>query len=292
MKCLRNYDGAHLTDRNSETKRTEHFGFRDGIEQPAIVGTENIERLVPPDKEWVATGAFLLGYPSQWDQYSYPLPKPEILGINGSFGAFRVLQQDVDGFNQYTEKMAEKLTMEQDQLRAKMFGRWPKGGALAKHDTDPGGGEHKEYFNYNDDPRGIKCPVGAHIRRANPRTVNASAKDGGQVASKRRIIRRGIPYGAKDSAEKGLLGLFICASLEDQFEFLMRDWLNKGGFDSQLPLSARDPVVGANNGRDSQFQVPFDDGKKVAVELPAFITTRAGLYCFYPGMSALRYMAA
>ena len=46
--------------------------------------------------------------------------------------------------------------------------------------------------------------------------------------SKRPLIRRGMPYGPKfdqePDAPRGLLGLFFCASLEDQFEHLLIEW--------------------------------------------------------------------
>ena len=59
-------------------------------------------------------------------------------------------------------------------LGAKMVGRWQSGAPLAlspDHDDPELGADPQRNndFLYGDDPRGFKCPVGAHARRANPR---------------------------------------------------------------------------------------------------------------------------
>jgi hypothetical protein len=84
-----------------------------------------------------------------------------------------------------------------------------------------------------DDRKGYHCPIGAHIRRMNPRHSTVAGHSG----LKRRIIRSGLPYGPPydpatphDGIERGLLGLFIGVSLKDQFEFVMSDCANKGTF--------------------------------------------------------------
>jgi deferrochelatase/peroxidase EfeB len=96
-------------------------------------------------------------------------------------------------------------------------------------DAEPGAcGFTDSFFDFNDDRR---CPVGAHIRRSNPR----GAKIVRRVASHtRRLIRRGMPCGPRfdpdrpDQVERGLLGNFIGASLGAQFEAVMCDWVNLG----------------------------------------------------------------
>ena len=284
------YDGEHLTSR--EYGRTEHFGFRDGIEQPEVEGVTIKDKEDGAGSRPTATGAFLLGYPSQWGQFEYPLPTPAVLGFNGSFAAFRVLAQDVEGFTTYAKQTADKLVddVSAEQVAAKMFGRWQNGAALDLYPDQEPDGDYEQNFDYSDDPEGMKCPVGAHIRRANPRQDPVGGNEKGAVASKRRIIRRGVPYTNGD--DKGLLGLFICASLGDQFEFLMKEWMNRGGFNGHLPVSTRDPVIGANNKRESHFCFYVDKKEQKAPGLPAFVETRGGMYCFYPSMSGLRYIAS
>ena len=48
-------------------------------------------------------------------------------------------------------------------------------------------------FGYDDDPGGLKCPLGAHIRRANPRD-DVGFFDG-RLSNRHRIVRRGRAYG-------------------------------------------------------------------------------------------------
>ena len=47
-------------------------------------------------------------------------------------------------------------------------------------------------FDYSDDPDGLRCPVGAHVRRMNPRK---SLPFDGKLVNRHRIMRRGITYG-------------------------------------------------------------------------------------------------
>src|SRR6185295_3089310 len=73
-----------------------------------------------------------------------------------------------------------------------------------------------------DDTLGLKCPIGSHIRRNNPRNEAIV----GAGSPHHRIVRRGMPYGPPydpahpDAEPRGLIGYFINASLTNQFEFL------------------------------------------------------------------------
>jgi hypothetical protein len=222
-----------------------HFGFRDSISQPNIeggpwAGLDDPLPRTPP-------GAFLLGYPSQYHGFAYPVPSPPALGFNGSFAAFRILQQDVDGFEEFLRAASAKIGMHPEKLAAKMCGRWRNGLPLAlSPDTDtpdpPIPWEKWNHFDYvptdaspdsEDDRLGVRCPIGSHLRRANPR----SARVRGSGGHLHRVVRRGMPYGPafdparpRDGVERGLLGVFINVSLKDQFEFLMREWVNDGTF--------------------------------------------------------------
>ena len=116
--------------------------------------------------------------------------------------------------------------------------------------------------NTIDDRDGYRCPLGAHMRRNNPR---GEATVPGGVGHKRRIIRRGMPYGPayrgdpNDGIERGLVGLFINASLESQFEFLMHIWVNGEAPSTQARgyiLKGRDVLLGDNDPSTSMFQIP------------------------------------
>jgi len=279
---------------------TVHFGYRDGISQPTIAG-------IPPGPlrdplPAAPAGAFLLGHPSQHPGFAYPVPVPEALGRNGSFAAFRVLEQDAAGFERFLREQAPALGMSPERLAAKLCGRWRSGAPLvmAPIADEPVATERLNDFDYAaseaqpafEDPRGERCPLGAHIRRANPR----SGRVAGNSGHSHRLIRRGVPYGPPldpdapdDGRERGLLGLFIAASLRDQFEFVMREWLNDGAFAPGLGRT-RDPLVGANDPADSRFVIRGSP-TVVVTGLPRFVTTRGSVYCFLPSLTGLRHLA-
>jgi deferrochelatase/peroxidase EfeB len=121
--------------------------------------------------------------------------------------------------------------------------------------------------------------------RANPR----DALDGGDVdVQLHRILRRGLPYGTsfEDSpeAERGVAFVALNADIETQFEFVQREWVNKGEF-AGLHEDERDPIVGANE--NSQFTVPGAENPFV-FGLDRFVTTRGGGYFLMPGIAAVR----
>jgi deferrochelatase/peroxidase EfeB len=218
-----------------------HFGYRDGISQPVIEGAP--ERQLADRQPPAPTGEFLLGYPSQFVDFSYRVPQPDELGQNGSFGVFRIGKQEVQLFEAFLEKEAAKHQVSKEWVAAKLCGRWRNGLPLSlspEADHPALADEALNDFDYVKsntfpaDPRGLRCPVGAHIRRCNPR---GSFIAGGDDSHKHRIVRRGLPYGPPydpnqpdDGVERGLLGMFICVSIRDQFEFLISQWIKEGTF--------------------------------------------------------------
>jgi deferrochelatase/peroxidase EfeB len=79
-----------------------------------------------------------------------------------------------------------------------MVGRWQSGAplALAPDHDDPTLGadpQRSNHFGFGDDPRGFKCPAGAHARRANPR--DALDGEGSVNVRLHRMIRRGTSFG-------------------------------------------------------------------------------------------------
>ena len=114
-------------------------------------------------------------------------------------------------------------------------------------------------FVYGDDPRGFKCPAGAHARRANPR--DALDDEGSVDVRLHRMIRRGTSYGPMlpdgvlddDGADRGIMFVFAGAHLGRQFEFVKTQWLNDGIFIGAP--AEKDPLVGANDGAGT-FTIP------------------------------------
>lgn len=138
----------------------------------------------------------MLGYPSQFTDYSYAVPQPPELGLNGSFVALRILEQDCAAFDGLMKEAPEKFGISGETLAAKMVGRWRNGVPLhASPDNDspnpPIPLEEMNSYDYIDDPRGFGCPAGAHMRRNNPR--NSPIAGGSGLTH--RIARRGLPYG-------------------------------------------------------------------------------------------------
>lgn len=290
---LGRHDGAALPG------DAAHFGYRDGLSQPTIDGVPLAG--LPDHLPRAPVGEFLLGYPSQFDRFSYPVPEPPKLGVNGSFAAFRVLEQDVDAFAEFVAQQASATGLSEELIEAKLCGRWRNGTPLVlSPDTDtpepPIPLEALNDFDYTGegaDEWGYRCPIGSHIRRMNPRGQRV-AGDGGHL---HRIVRRGIAYGPaydpahpRDGQARGLLGLFIGVSLRDQFEFLMTQWANDGIFTAGLGRT-NDPLIGAQGNGAESFSIPQPGGSVVLRGLTRFVTTRGGAYCFLPSISAVRYLA-
>jgi deferrochelatase/peroxidase EfeB len=130
------------------------------------------------------------------------------------------------------------------------------------------------------------------MRRSNPRGESIAGGDG----HKRRIVRRGMPYGPpydpahpNDGIERGLLGLFINGDLATQFEFIMSTWLNDGDFAGIN--NTRDPLVGDNRPEESKFVIPTQKRPQKVTGFPRFIITRGSVYCFLPSVTALKHLA-
>ena len=271
----------------------EHFGFKDGISQPAIEGSG-----IPGtnSKETpLKAGEFLLGYIDETG--GFPLmPQPEILGRNGTYLVFRKLHQRVAAFRQYLKDNSPNPE-EEELLAAKMMGRWRSGAPLALcpcHDNPELGADPRfsnDFLFNEDDPKGLKTPTGSHIRRMNPRDSVIIG-----VARLHRMIRRGTSYGpmlpegvlADDGAERGLAFVFLGAHLNRQFEFVQSEWVNDGLF-----IGARgdsDPIVGSND-ESGKFVIPQQPIRRRLTGLPRFLVTRGGEYFFAPGLRALRWLA-
>jgi deferrochelatase/peroxidase EfeB len=294
---LSSHDGGMLPG------EVAHFGYRDGFAQPTIAG--GLPPLLPDGVPAAPAGEFLLGYPSQYTDFTYPIPQE--IGVNGSFVALRVLEQDCAGFETFLVEASRQTGLDPELIAAKLCGRWRGGAPLALAPTSPRPDlpiEQYNQFDYVptpmapdavDDRRGYRCPIGAHVRRMNPRSSAVAGNSG----LKRRIVRRGLPYGPPydpanphDGKRRGLLGLFIGVSLQDQFEFLMSDWANKGTFAPGL-RDTRDPVLGDNAPNDATFLIPIEGQKAplVVTGLSRFVTCRGAAYGFLPSVSALRRRA-
>jgi Dyp-type peroxidase family len=276
------------------TGRTS-FGFKDGIGQPAVEGSG----LPPtnPQERPLKAGEIVLGYPDETGEVP-PMPTPDVLGRNGTYVVLRKLHTKVAAYRQYLRAKAPSREAEA-LLGAKMVGRWQSGSplAVAPERDDPELGAdplRNNDFLYGDDPRGLKCPVGSHARRANPR--DALDADGSVDVRLHRMIRRGTSYGPMlpegvledDGADRGIIFVFAGTHLKRQFEFVKTQWLNDGIFIGAP--NEKDPIVGRNDGTGT-FTIPQKPIRRRLQELPPFVVTRGGEYFFAPGLRALRWLA-
>lgn len=294
-----------------------HFGYRDSIAQPNVAGAPASKRPAD-DQPMVATGEFLLGYPNESGGTYSVTPAP--LSLNSSYAAFRILEQDVAAYDQLLASYAPQAGVDTEMLAAKICGRWRNGNPLELCPTEQGTvlpNGQRNNFTYvspdaaTDDTLGLKCPIGSHIRRNNPRNAGVVGTD----STHHRIVRRAMPYGPPydptqpDDATRGLVGYFINASVHNQFEFLTSQWNDTDSFvKSAVPpggsaqgnavfnISGEDVFLGVNDPADSSFTLAaLGQNGKNNINLTGFgrtITTRGGVYCFFPSISGLGYLAS
>ena len=267
----------------------DHFGYRDRLSQPVIEGSG--EEPTPGSGPPLKAGEFILGYADE-DGPPANLPQPELLSRNGSYMAYRRLEEHVGRFRDFLRAQGEPA--EQELTAAKLMGRWRSGAplTLAPDKDDPQLGadmQRNNNFTYKDmDPHGYAVPLGSHMRRMNPRDTASNM-------NRRRMIRRGATYGPHlpedapdDGQERGIAAFIICASLVRQFEFAQNVWINDHNF-HELG-NERDPVCGHHDGT-LEFKIPRRPIRKTIRGLPAFTTLKGGAYFFLPGLKALRYLA-
>jgi Dyp-type peroxidase family len=313
----------------------EHFGFKDGISQPGIQGLTQSSKA---GQDEIAAGEFIIGYPDQDGHISgqgadapapqpgqpgYPTPTPTPTpGLpswtkDGSFVVYRRLRQNVGGFQDFLQAEASKHGLNPDQLGARVVGRW-KSGAPLEHTSDEAAGVDPaaqdpsiadpslvtgakiNNFDYvPGDADGHLVPRAAHIRKTNPRSEDPPGK---QESNRRRILRRGAPYGPDfvpneqpypqagpppPDQDRGLL--FICyqASIVRGFEFIQETWANKPNFPSgDDGGDGRDPIISQDDAHPD-----FRLSQGVHLTTQRWVTTTGGDYFFSPSIAAIRQLS-
>ena len=298
-----------------------HFGYRDGITNP--------------DVDWLDTKAagttdfreIVVGYPNE----DYPT-SPHSPGVwqdfarDGSFAGLSWVYQDVASFNQFLRDNASQAaqhvapTLAEEWIAAKLMGRWRHGSPLSNFpDAPPPTPQLDNSFGYQDDPAGVKCPLGAHIRIVNCRDqpmkfANSSRFPKGPP----RVIRRGFSYGSQldgtqdDGKDRGVIGLFYFARVNEQFYTILR-WMQKTDFSDafkQIPngLNAQDALMGnrAEPRASTEFLVPLAQAANsllqtsdaslesfripLTLQLMDFIRYKGVAVLFAPSMKALNTM--
>jgi len=293
-------DAAHIPDKPAGT---EHFGFVDGIGQPYVSGSglEPWPGEGVPQKhgKWtgVQPGEFVLGYATE----SGSNPRSvHAFQKDGSYFALRKLAERVAEFREYLASSAKVSGLSEEMVAAKMVGRWRSGAplVLSKHDDDDAlaaDPSRNNDFRYEHDAKGHACPFGAHIRRANPRD-DPTGPTAVEVRS-HRIIRRALPYGpwlpegTRDDVDRGVMFGVINADIENQFEYVQRNWMNASISSRALSIEAdKDPLIGNHDG-SGKLLIPGVTKTSFCWALPRFVETRGGEYFFVPSLSALSELA-
>lgn len=245
---------------DAKSKATSgHFGFVDGISQPTLRKKGSSS----PDD--VAPGELLLGYRNDRGD----LAVRGRLCDESTYLVVRKLRQDVQAF--------ADLQLN-DDAKGQLMGRKPDGKELIN-------GTQGNAFDYTADPAGAKCPLFAHIRRANPRSTRP-----GELDHIPRIVRRGMSYGPETTPqgtkEYGLVFMAYNASIAEQFE-VIQGWLSGGNAAGPGSFSGlRDPFLGvARQGDPRAF--PTNVGPLVLPADRPLVTLEWGLYAFVPSLSAL-----
>jgi len=304
-------------DRNEDGAAIEPFGFVDGISQPIIRGTSRSQNTDQTD-HLVAPGEILCGYPDERDNIS---PSPVVgigkdilnvlpqepfqlrqdalkdFGFNGSYLVIRQLQQNVEAFNDFCDTKAQDLNKNEnlkpvtaEWVGAKMLGRWKDGRPLVRFASEDKVGDAGNNFRYRqEDPQGLQCPLGAHIRRANPRdSLGDDIQVQMSLSNRHRILRVGRPYHQADTDEKGLMFMCLNSDIERQFEFVQQTWLGNSSFHGLMDET--DSISSGECPMNKKFTIPSDQGSVTLTGLKSFVTTKGAGYFFMPGRQALRFL--
>lgn len=338
---LLDYQDVKVVMENGKPSAKEHFGYTDGIGDPVFDGMPKSKKgpngrgKQMEDGKWapLATGEFLLGHIDEAKEYP-PAPNPVLLSRNGTYMVYRKLHENVATFDAYLAKHGATYPGGQELLAAKFVGRWRDNGAplvnapdtqsKAKFDAalSAADAEGKDKmlcdFTYNQDLSGGKCPFSAHIRRINPRASLEMTNEPGDVpgslkcstnafdtpgalSNRRRILRRGLPYGevkdrSRNDGNHGIIIMMINADINRQFEFVQQQWVNYG---NDFRAGNDKDIILGNHSADDRFpskaviQVDpqSDEAPYFLSKIPRLVETRGGDYFFIPSLTALRMIA-
>lgn len=323
----------------------EHFGFSDGISQPAPFDADVLvgPNAKPPGDpiHGVPLGDILLGYKNAHGEIP---PGPVVphpvdveattlvnrsarrkhvatednplraikgtsglhdLGLNGSYLVVRELKQDVAAFWTSLDREAASLNeragddataVDADWLAARIVGRDKDGHFLGS--TGPcaalsGGMPDNAPLFFKTDQHGFGCPIGSHVRRANPRDGLANTASACanllDAANAHRILRRGRKFGATasdprtpDDVDRGLLFMCLNTDIVRQFEFVQQNWMLNPNFGTLY--DEVDPLVGPKG----KMTLPKQPLRRI-VDIETYVTLTGGEYFFLPSLRALAY---
>lgn len=331
------YQEAHIIFENGLPTPKEHFGYTDGIGDPYFEGIQDARTRVEgrgkqmSDGTWqpLATGEFLHGHLDEAREYP-PAAAPILLSRNGTYLVYRKLHQNVASFDALLAREGASYPGGAELMAAKFVGRWRDNGAplvnapdaasKSQWDADFAKATPTEQdamlssFTYDEDMSGARCPLSGHMRRVNPRGSlelkagtcpgqflrNAGAFDTpGALANRRRILRRGLPYGDStqrdsDKGDHGVIMMMLNADIGRQYEFVQQQWVNYGN--DFREANDKDVILGNRsenmpNSVVHQTDPEGDAPPRFVRNIPQLVETRGGDYFFVPSLTALRLIA-
>ena len=267
----------------------EHFGFLDGVSQPAVRGRIDGlfagRRFLDPglnpanpnqglpgaDLHW--PGEFVFGYPKQ-DATDVEKKGAVAEGgaawmRNGSLMVYRRLEQLVPEFAATLVAKAAPLGESPVMLGARMVGRFRSGAPISRTPLadDPAmGGDDRRNNDFEfggSDAEGRRCPFAAHIRKSYPRNDFTPAAPADEALSEadtqtHRIMRRGIPFGPEVDAGERAEGrthasrglMFVCYQTDLARQF---EFIMRNWVNNPSfarPGTGEDPILGQAAGAD------------------------------------------
>jgi deferrochelatase/peroxidase EfeB len=295
--------------------RKLHFGYSDGFSQPKI-NWDNDPALAAAGPGDHGAGFYPRGHfiIDEWDENAQSFPREEKfrdLVRHGSYMALSWVYQDVAGFNRFLADNAKDVAATiapglspdkaEELLAAKMMGRWRDGTPVMLSPNQENPPLAVQDFQYGADPAGKLCPVASHIRIVNGRD---QPLDSGHSlmfpAGFPRVLRRGSSYGSwldgmvDDGQDRGILGMFLCANVNQQFYALTR-WIAATNFsDAYKDPNGQDPLFASRSvpRASRRFSIPGDNGKVTLKGIPDFIRMQGVAVMLLPALATLRRLVA
>ena len=265
---------------------------------PNVATADDPNNILPP-----------LGADPSRERPDFSRPQPterRDLGRSGTFLVVRQLEQDKPAFDHFLQETADRLRGDprappdderrREWIAAKLVGRWSNGTSLVRYPHAPGTKDGEAAQPDNDflygaeDRDGLRCPFGAHVRRANPRdSLSPGSEEQIKISNRHRILRVGRAYNAQgDFRKPGLFFMCLNADVERQFEFVQQTWTQSASFhglDDEIDCFS-------SRGMPERFTIPTPSGPLCLRRLSDFVRVRGGGYFFMPGRRAIHYLAA
>ena len=210
------------------------------------------------------------------------------------------------------------IVWDKERVAAKLMGRWRNGVPLSLSHWTKGGASAATFpgpglppamdqadlndFDYPDDVAdlddflGVHCPMGSHIRRANPRgarIVQRSAELHAPARAARHAVRPAVR--SRPTRRRAPAGPARQLHVREphrpvRSRDVRLDQPRPPG--SHAVTGTNDPIIGANRPDTSRFEIPLPDAEPIVLTgFRRFTETVGSIYLFCPSVTALRFLA-